>query len=1254
MLNTTGTVTQTAGISVTGSGSGLLLLLLGNGGVYTLTGSNNVTNLAVSTGTVNFNNGANALTIGTVAGTAGVTATNLYLNDASTVTQAAGAAGRISATNLLLAGGGSYTLTSASNVIGNLAGSTAAANIFNSSGTLTVTIVNGVTGLTAAGAVTLTSNALTISQALSASGQTVNLKGIANNTTIGLGSGGALTISQASLNNITAQNLLIGGTSNTGAISTRGTVTMPAGVTNLSLITTGAITIGSGSLTNNNANGSITLQTNANPTITGTLVANSTSGTVNILPIGTTTTIGLGTGTGTIGLTQAKLNQIAAFNLVIGGQTQTGAITVTNASGSPVTLSNVINLTLQTTGTISFSSAATSLVLTPNNGSITLLTNSSPTFTGTIRATGTNGRVTIATISDTGAIRVGASGTATIALTQASLNQITATTLVLGRLTATGAITVTSAITVAAGTFTNLSLQSGGAITVNSGASLTDNIANGTVRLQGSALTLTGAASVDSATGTLILDSAGSVSQIATISAAKLLLLNGSFVLTTAANSVGTLAANVAVLNYAQNGALGIGTVGSTAGVTSGSTVSIATGGNLTIASGSRVTAPGQIVLSAAGAFVNNQGSDAIASSGSRWLIYSINPGGDTFGNLESGNTAIWNATLATLPPASVSAAGNRYLFAFQPTVTFTSTNLTKTYGDDNSAAVTAAYNVSGIQNGVAGAFLGDTAGAVYSGTPSVTSAGVAGTADVAGSPYVISIAAGSVSSLARYALAFVSNGQLTVTQRSVTVTADSQNRVYGDANQALTYANTSLGAGVPLSGALDTVATATSDVGPYAITQGSITNVNNPNYLITYVGANLTVAPRPVTVTANAQSRTYGDANPPLTYANTSLGAGAPLNGALDTAANLSSNVGIYAITQGTLTNASNANYDISYVGANLTLTQATLVFTADLASRPSGSSNPTLTGIVTGLKNGETASLFGGDIWSSPADSSSLPGSYVISGSFAGLSPNYNLIQAASNATALTVTAGSTPNTNPSGSNPPAPGTPKNDVSISFQNPGSNLVAPVSFTPPPATNNVTTGGLPAGTPSGNSLSFAPISVFDGNQYSDFTVPDYAARATQAAVFTMIARSLDPQNAASYMINGFWGGASAVWKVGNELASKVSVASDLTPFGSDRNISDLLKNGPVIISNGAPTHVMLATGLTEDGKGIVANDPITGARVVLSFDAATQTVGGVVSLFDTATNRFVALADTGGTNPQGLAALQGFQPAGFLPVSVK
>ena len=75
--------------------------------------------------------------------------------------------------------------------------------------------------------------------------------------------------------------------------------------------------------------------------------------------------------------------------------------------------------------------------------------------------------------------------------------------------------------------------------------------------------------------------------------------------------------------------------------------------GNLTLASGATASGNG-IALSTPGAVMNTAGSGALVPGSGRGLVYSAAPAGDTFDGLNSNNTAIWDATLASLPPASV------------------------------------------------------------------------------------------------------------------------------------------------------------------------------------------------------------------------------------------------------------------------------------------------------------------------------------------------------------------------------------------------------------------------------------------------------------------------------------------------------------------------------------------------------------------------------------------------------------------------
>jgi filamentous hemagglutinin family protein len=283
-------------------------------------------------------------------------------------------------------------------------------------------------------------------------------------------------------------------------------------------------------------------------------------------------------------------------------------------------------------------------------------------------------------------------------------------------------------------------------------------------------------------------------------------------------------------------------------------------------------------------------------------------------------------------------------------------------------------------------------------------SGGLATTATVTSNVGAYAINQGNLVASSNYALSYV-GANLSVTAATLTVTADAQSRFYGATNPALGYVSSGLLNGDTLSGGLSTSATTTSNVGAYAITQGTL--AASANYALSYVGANLSVTAAPLTVTANAQSRSYGAANPALTYVSSGLVNGDTLSGGLATTATVTSNVGAYAINQGTL--AASANYALSYVGANLTVTAAALTVTADAQSRLYGAANPALGYVSTGLLNGDT--LSGG--LASSATTTSNVGAYAITQGSLAASANYALNYVGANLTVtaapLTVTADS-----------------------------------------------------------------------------------------------------------------------------------------------------------------------------------------------------------------------------------------------------
>ena len=294
--------------------------------------------------------------------------------------------------------------------------------------------------------------------------------------------------------------------------------------------------------------------------------------------------------------------------------------------------------------------------------------------------------------------------------------------------------------------------------------------------------------------------------------------------------------------------------------------------------------------------------------------------------NTGSGFTNIAGATATTLTlnTPSVGANGNRYQAIFTnscngtQTVTTSAATLTvntallTVTADDKSRQYGAANpaftaTVSGFVNGEGPATSGVTGSAAF-----MTSA----TASSAVGGYAIVPALGTLAAV-NYGFTFA-NGTLTINKAPITVTADAKTKTYGDADPALTSQVTSgsLATGDSFTGALSR--DAGENVGVHAITQGTLALTSN--YTLTYVGANLQITSRAVTVTADTKTKTYGDVDPALTYQVTSgsLATGDSFTGALSRAAG--ENVGGYAIGRATL--ALSANYTLTYVGANLKIT--------------------------------------------------------------------------------------------------------------------------------------------------------------------------------------------------------------------------------------------------------------------------------------------------------------------------------------------
>ncbi|MCX2496338.1 MBG domain-containing protein, partial [Pedobacter sp. PF22-3] len=257
----------------------------------------------------------------------------------------------------------------------------------------------------------------------------------------------------------------------------------------------------------------------------------------------------------------------------------------------------------------------------------------------------------------------------------------------------------------------------------------------------------------------------------------------------------------------------------------------------------------------------------------------------------------------------------------------------------------------------------------------------------------------GTLALNSNYTLTYV-GADLTIGAKTVTVTAAAKSKTYGDADPALIYTFAPVLVGTDtFTGSLTRAPG--ENVGTYAINQGTL--ALNSNYTLTYVGADLTIGAKTVTVTAAAKSKTYGDADPALTYTFAPVLVGTDtFTGSLTRAPG--ENVGTYAINQGTL--ALNSNYTLTYVGANLSIGAKTVTVTAAAKSKNYGDADPALTyTFAPALVSGDS---FSGSLTRTPGEN---VGTYAINQGTLALNSNYTLTYVGANlsigAKTVTVTA-------------------------------------------------------------------------------------------------------------------------------------------------------------------------------------------------------------------------------------------------------
>jgi surface protein len=348
-----------------------------------------------------------------------------------------------------------------------------------------------------------------------------------------------------------------------------------------------------------------------------------------------------------------------------------------------------------------------------------------------------------------------------------------------------------------------------------------------------------------------------------------------------------------------------------------GGATAVLSGGTLNDVVGSEVVT----ITSGTGTFADKNAGSGIAVTAADYSLSGTDAGNYTLSAQPSGLTA--GITKATL--------------------TATADDRTKVYGAVNPELT---FKYSGWVNGEETIDIPPTIGTT-----------VDATAAVGTYPGAITLSGGSDNN---YEFAFLP-ADLEITKATLFVTPDMQIKTYGAVNPELTFKYDGWVNGeepIDISPTISTSISTSTTVGTYpsAITlSGGADN----NYDLILGPGGFIVRKAPLTVTADAQTKVYGAANPELTFKysgwkNDENETVLDVQPTASTTVGATTAAGIHpgAIT---LSGGSDNNYEFAFLPADLEITKATLFVTPDMQIKTYGAVNPELTFKYDGWVNGE-----------------------------------------------------------------------------------------------------------------------------------------------------------------------------------------------------------------------------------------------------------------------------------------------------------
>lgn len=295
---------------------------------------------------------------------------------------------------------------------------------------------------------------------------------------------------------------------------------------------------------------------------------------------------------------------------------------------------------------------------------------------------------------------------------------------------------------------------------------------------------------------------------------------------------------------------------------------------------------------------------------------------GDNASNLSTQPTATTTATAGspagTYPITPAGGVSTNYSFTYvngsltvaQAVLTITANPASSVYGAALVPAGSLIVTYSGFVNG--------------DGPGSLSKKPTVANSAAAGSPAGVYTLTPSGAVDPNYAFQYVT-GVYTITPAPLAITATNQSMTYGGTVPALgvTYSgfvNGDKASSLTTAPSISTTATSSSAAGAYPITPSGAAD---PNYTFTYNPGTLTINPASLNVSAAAEKKVFGTADPSFAYTASGFVNGdnsGVFTGSLGRTAG--ENVGTYPINIGSL--SAGGNYTIHYTGNYLTITIA------------------------------------------------------------------------------------------------------------------------------------------------------------------------------------------------------------------------------------------------------------------------------------------------------------------------------------------